>query len=228
MTILEAFGNTAPRLHHFYLVEGAAHATTAELAALLTSTPSDNSLHIERFFYSTLGVEEAELLRTQHVERAPDGHDQCFLIFALSVTHEAQQSLLKMFEEPRAGTHFFLLMPETTAILPTVRSRAQYVRLDGEVRPYVDEVQKFITLSKEKRLAYVSELIKSHEDDETSGKLRLAASQFISALIEETRKDSKNLVAEGAFLRDAVTMRGYLDSRGASVKMILEHLALTL
>ena len=226
MTIEELFKESAMRLHHFYLVEGASQTTTSDLATLLATRP--DHFHIQKFFYSTLGVLEAEVIRTEHIEPATSGNEQCFLIFAPSVTHEAQQSLLKMFEEPKADTHFFLLMPETTAILPTVRSRAQYMRIDGGVRPYSEEAESFLKLSKEKRLAYVTELIKSHDDDESSGELRLNASQFIGALVEVVRKDPNNLVTKNAFLKDAITMRGYLDSRGASVKMILEHLALTI
>lgn len=226
MTLSEFFGSTQTKLHHFYIVEGTNQDSIPELVLQLQN--QETKSHIRQFSYSTIGVEEAQALRQAHTELPPEGGDQFFVVFAISVTHEAQQAMLKMFEGPRANTHFFLLMPETTSILPTVRSRAQYVRLTSSILPYQSEAQSFVKSSKDERIAFIADFVKSHEDDESSGELRLHASQFIAALVQVLHKDPKNLLSRKNFLNDALTMRGYLDSRGASVKMILEHLAITL
>ncbi len=224
MTLAAQFGNPETSLHHFYVIEGADQTALSELSTIL-KVRSDN---VRTFTYSTLGVEEAQSLRQEQNETAFDGEDQYFILSAVSVTHEAQQTLLKMFEEPRANTHFFLLMAESTAILPTVRSRAQMIRLEGGIGPYTKEAQAFIKSTISDRVAFVADFVKSHEDDDSSGELRLHASQFIIALIEALRKDPKNLLSRKEFFTDAMTMREHLDNRGASVKMILEHLAITL
>lgn len=224
MTLAATFGNPETVLHHFYVIEGADHVALSELSNILKKR-SDT---VRTFTYSTLGVEEAQSLRLEQNESAFDGQDQYFILSAVSVTHEAQQTLLKMFEEPRANTHFFLMMAESTAILPTVRSRAQMVRLENNIPLYTKEAQSFIKSSITDRIAFVAEFVKSHEDDDSSGELRLHASQFVIALIEALRKDPKTLVSRKDFFTDALTMREHLDNRGASVKMILEHLAITL
>lgn len=224
MILADQFGDLNTKLHHFYLVEGADENSLSELSVLL----KQRSQHVCVFTYSTLGVEEAQSLRQEQGEFSHDGEDQYFVVSAVSVTHEAQQTLLKMFEEPKARTHFFLLMAESTAVLPTVLSRAQVVRLTSDIVLYAKEVQAFIKSSVVDRIAFVAEFIKSHEGDDSSGELRLHASQFIVALIGVLRKDPKNLISRKAFFTDALTMREYLDNRGASVKMILEHLAITL
>jgi DNA polymerase III delta prime subunit len=224
MTLSEQFGNPETKLHHFYVIEGSDDHSLSDLSNVL-KTRSGN---VRTFSYSTLGVEEAQSLRQEQNELSHDGEDQYFILSAVSVTHEAQQTLLKMFEEPRANTHFFLLMAESTAILPTVRSRAQMVRLENEVHAYAKETQSFIKSGIADRVSFVAEFVKSHEDDDSSGELRLHASQFIIALIEALRKDPKNLVTRKDFFKDALSMREHLDNRGASVKMILEHLAITL
>ncbi len=224
MTLSAQFGNPETKLHHFYVIEGAEINSATELSDIL----KERSEHVRIFTYSTLGVEEAQSLRQEQNELSHDGEDQYFILSAVSVTHEAQQTLLKMFEEPKANTHFFLLMAESTAILPTVRSRAQMVRIQSDVIAYAKEAQSFIKSSVIDRIAFIADFIKSHEDDDSSGELRLHASQFVIALIEVLRKDPKNLITRKDFLSDAIQMREYLDTRGASVKMILEHLAITL
>ena len=220
-TILALFKQEHP--HHFYLVEGMSKDSSSDFFERIKEI---EDAHL--WSYDTLGVEEAKQIREKHSERSWKGGRQVFVVFALSVTHEAQQSLLKMFEEPKSETHFVLIVPDATSILPTVKSRAQYVRFNDSSNEYGKAAQDFIASPKEKRIAYVAELIKSHEDDEASGGLRLAASQFIVALVQELLKQEANLIEKKAFLKDALTMREYLDARGASVKMILEHFALTL
>ncbi len=227
MTIADIFRNDSTRLHHFYIIEGVNEASTLQLQDLLIARGSGFS-RAQVFTYSTLGVEEAQFLRQQQDQFALDGGEQFFILSAASVTHEAQQMLLKMFEEPKSNTHFFLLMPEATAILPTVKSRAQTISITPDTLKYAAEAKDFITASKDKRIAFVAEFVKSHEDDDSSGELRLHASQFVTALIELLRKDPKNLISRKDFFKDALEMREYLDSRGASVKMILEHLSLIL
>lgn len=43
--------------------------------------------------------------------------------------HEAQNALLKLLEEPRAGVTFILTAPHTEALLPTILSRVQQLNL---------------------------------------------------------------------------------------------------
>ncbi len=227
MSFAEYFG-TQDSLHHLYLLEGATQATPTELASFLKETRETDDAHIQVFTYSTLGVEDAAGIRRAHNETSHDGSAQYFIVSAISVTPEAQQSLLKTFEEPRAQTHFFLLMPEMTSLLPTVRSRAQYVKLQEMHHEYIKEADQFIKASFDQRLSFVADFIKQHEDEDDSGLLRLHASQFIVALLEVLHKDPKNLITKKQFFNDALTMRTYLDTRGASVKMILEHMAIAL
>jgi DNA polymerase-3 subunit delta' len=48
---------------------------------------------------------------------------------AHTMTPEAQNSLLKVLEEPPAGVYIFLLCDTAAALLPTVRSRAPSLRM---------------------------------------------------------------------------------------------------
>src|SRR4030095_11642506 len=48
---------------------------------------------------------------------------------AHTMTEQAQNALLKSLEEPPASSHVFLVTPSPQTLLPTIRSRAQPVRL---------------------------------------------------------------------------------------------------
>src|SRR5689334_15864032 len=50
------------------------------------------------------------------------------------MTTPAQNALLKMLEEPPFNTTFYLTCQSARALLPTIRSRAEIVTLEGEGR----------------------------------------------------------------------------------------------
>ena len=54
----------------------------------------------------------------------PEIGKKIFIIETGFFTREAQNSLLKVFEEePTEGTHFFVFTPSAETLLPTLRSR---------------------------------------------------------------------------------------------------------
>ena len=42
---------------------------------------------------------------------------------------DAEHALLKIFEEPKKNTHFFLIVPDKNALLPTLVSRFYFIPL---------------------------------------------------------------------------------------------------
>jgi DNA polymerase III subunit delta' len=59
----------------------------------------------------------------EHFLKPVSGDRKIFIIKAFSITHEAQNSLLKTLEDPVPGTGFILLIPCADRLLPTLRSR---------------------------------------------------------------------------------------------------------
>lgn len=60
------------------------------------------------------------------------GKKVCVLIEADRLTTGASNAFLKTLEEPPSGTHFLLLTTRPEAILPTIRSRTQCLRLKAD------------------------------------------------------------------------------------------------
>src|SRR5688572_29123774 len=126
-------GEAETSLHDFFLREG----------VKLTNSP-DFFLYKETLF----GIDEARSLslnasRKAFIER------KIFLILPEKITHEAQNALLKTFEEPNANTHFFLVVPDENIVLPTLRSRMEVVRIEGSA-PGKD-ADKFLKLTPAER-----------------------------------------------------------------------------
>jgi hypothetical protein len=143
------------------------------------------------------------------------------------VTGEAQNSLLKIFEEPSEGTHFFLVMPNTQVLIPTLRSRLVVVGREvvtgGSTSEVKDLAKKFILANPAERIL----LIKGIVEEKDKGK----AIDFVTAL-EEVLSPKLNvtggneLLEKAGALTEVLTVKKYLHDRAPSVKLLLEHLCL--
>jgi len=160
------------------------------------------------------------------------------IIAASRVFHEAQNALLKLFEEPPPGTFLFFIMPSLGGLLSTLRSRVQILNPYRDVkRPTLDVgrltshtsnvVEEFVKADKEKRSAIIKKLT-SGKDEEERRALRdeaIALVNSIEAVAYRNKEWEKN-PALRALLGDLGVLREYLYDRSAPVKMILEHLSL--
>lgn len=73
----------------------------------------------------------------------------CFMIYkADEMTHQAQNALLKTFEEPPTNAFFVLVTDNVQGLLPTIISRAKVYHLEGEAVLEEDLKQKLQELSK--------------------------------------------------------------------------------
>ncbi len=175
--------------------------------------------------YDRFGIDEAR--RLIEIASLKNYTDSVFLIVAPSMTTEAQQALLKLFEEPQAGTTFVLVVPPGV-LLPTLRSRMlPYVGSEKFLRSVVtstkseEDVSRFLHSTPKERSDLIAKLLK---DDEGA---RERVREFVDAL--EVALHEKIASTDARFgLRDVAMVRGYLRDRSPSLKMLLEHLAVSL
>ncbi|KKQ27171.1 MAG: polymerase III delta prime subunit (HolB) protein, partial [Parcubacteria group bacterium GW2011_GWB1_37_13] len=119
-------------LHHAYLIEGKREEIVPELFEFINSLGINTNANPD-FVHMSLDsfkIKDARNLRSYAAEKSFSlGHssstDEVFAkkIFIISANHfllEAQNSLLKMFEEPIKNTHFFLIVPDTNFFLKTL------------------------------------------------------------------------------------------------------------
>ncbi|MFA6077693.1 MAG: hypothetical protein WC724_01595 [Candidatus Paceibacterota bacterium] len=227
-TIFETYKGSG-NLHHAYLIEGET-TLVPELVSEIEKAFGLVSQANPDFFiahYETLGIDEGRELKRKQSEKSLGGDYKIFVVSALSFTREAQNSLLKVFEEPTAGTHFFIVLKDARAILPTLRSRMVVV-LGGETLDEAGEIQEIANefLKKEPterlQMPFIKKLIADKDRERTS--------LFMDALQEVLSKkiNGKTTPEEVATLETVIKFRGYLRDRSPSIKMIVEYLAITL
>ncbi len=218
-------------LYHSYVIEGSGSEITNELVSFLVdhnfielNTPD---LFIQK--YESFNIDESREIKKWHSEsRVTSGSRICILSMKF-LNHEASNALLKMLEEPQINTHFFIIIPNIHTLPATILSRVHVVYLN-EKNDVVD-AKKFIEMNVKERILYVSEIIKNHKDDDNSGGLRDEAIKLLNNLellvYDLLHKDIKN--KELQFNLEQISKgRKYLSTPGASVKMILEHIALVI
>lgn len=75
-------------------------------------------------------VETAEALSEEAALRPVEGTEKLFVLSDFSeATPQAQNKLLKILEEPPEGVYFLLCASNESAVLPTVRSRTEKLRI---------------------------------------------------------------------------------------------------
>lgn len=176
--------------------------------------------------YETLGIDESRRIKELHSSKSfVTGSKRIFIIECSGMTHEAQNSLLKIFEEPHEHTHFFILMPSVSVLLPTLRSRLYIIQSgkNREENENLKEAKDFLKLSIKDKIAFVDDLAKkiSDESAEKSDAIGFLGN-LEQALVENGVEKNKKA------LKAILKARDYMNDRSPSVKQLLEFVALSL
>ncbi len=204
-------------LHHTNICIGKRDMIIADIDALISRMAAGKG-HVERLLYEydKFLIDDARHIFSIHLHKTAKDDMQIICIAFNSTNVESQNSLLKMLEEPRTNTYFFILIPSKKSILPTVLSRAQVFEYQKEVE-ISESTLKFIKATPAKRL----ELVKVMLDDLKAEKI---TKQNIIEFVEEIEMhvhDKKDY----ALLKRFIEIKDYIKDQGASVKQLLEYVA---
>ncbi len=204
-------------LHHAYLFEGDTETGVAFVFELLErlNIPTAQNPDLHTYGNDSFTIEEARSLADKAQGKA-FGPKKIFIISSPKFSLQAQNALLKTFEEPFENTHFFIVLSSRELLIPTLLSRLEIRRLNEEVlnTECLTLAEKFLDMSIKERM----NLIKKFVDNEKP------LSPFLDSLLLELRKD-KNRSDE---LEKVFNVRKYSDDPSAMSRLILEHLALVL
>jgi DNA polymerase III delta prime subunit len=221
----ETLSNTGG-IGHAYIVEGDLDAAVAAVCRFceerLGCPPAGNpDFTVSRF--DAMLVEDAVSLRDrQSVVTAGDGRQVIVAAFR-HATRDAQNALLKVLEEPSERTHFFLVVPYASLLLPTVRSRAALVRFgstgdDGLAAPW-------LVAAAGKRLALAEKLAKDIRDEK---KTRADGLALLDALERGLAARAAAEPAAARAARAVLAAKRRWNHHGSSPKLLLESVALAL
>jgi hypothetical protein len=209
--------------HHAYLYEGPASLLErlASDACTRFNFVREHNPDVLVEQWEKFGIDEARQLSQQAMLKAATGRS-LFVLGISGITSEAQQAMLKLFEEPRAGAIFVVLMPHGV-LLPTLRSRFLEYPEVLEGAEAGSDAKEFLAAPYAKRSAWVTSFLKDEEDarERTRVFLNELEAELYTKLSSGTRE-----IHEG--LEDIAHFRGYVADRSPSLKMILEHFAATL
>ena len=214
--------------HHAYFIHSFKDAVHHLKEYLKDKFGIDHSKNPDFFHekYETLGIDDSRKIKENHLSKSYiEGNKRIFIIETSNITHEAQNSLLKVFEEPNEDSHFFLIMPSSHILLPTLRSRLYINKIDQkreEGLVALEEARKFLKLSKKERVDYMDEFAKDISDE---NKNKNDAQEFLSAL-EYLIYELKGLEKKSA-LNAILKAREYINDRSPSIKQLLEYVALS-
>jgi len=228
---LKDSSKNSAKLHHAYGIEG-----DASHIELLKSTLKNEEVHI--VIEDSFGIDEGRKLQEIALLRPQGSGDRKYIIVHGRVfTREAQNALLKLFEEPTASTHFLLVLPSFDAFLPTLKSRLNIIvqsraEQSNSLESEHDRVTTFLVSGPGARLAIVKDMLEDLDKEKIS---RADIERFLRALehaahttFKAQKTDSAQSIISLAVFEKFLTTISYAGDRSSSIKMILESIALIL
>ena len=190
------------------------HATLVRSAEPLEYSASDAIQNPVYHTFERLGVDEVRTITLASMLRPVNGAEQVFVLRTLFVTHEAQNALLKLLEEPPAGLSFVVVVPQAVSLLPTLMSRFGIEQVDdAEIDTTAWDL--FVSATAADRLKQIDAWQKTKDP------------QWLQAIVRGVQS-LKSTEVPVAALPAVQIVSERLATRGASNKMLLEHLALAL
>lgn len=205
--------------HHAFLIP---HSFSSIRDALRAELNADGEApEIIEMIESTFPIDRVRELIDLALRKSED-RGQVFLVAFDSILHEAQNALLKMLEEPVPRTHFFLVTPNPHKLLPTVLSRLgtspfQFETVESPA------AKVFLVSSPSERLGIIKPIIEAKDRGAAADLLR-----NVAFILEKRREAFSDVMTWGETMRQVQALQSYSEDPASSVKMLLEHAALTL
>lgn len=178
-------------LHHAYLIEGAREEIVPEVLAFCEdlNIKTLGNPDFCRISMDNFKIDDAFNLRAMSGERGFSSAPKIFMLCANSLSLDAQNVLLKMFEEPVGSTVFFLIVPDVQALLKTLVSRFYFIKWKTGLGGELKDAEKFVAMPLSNRINFIKELLaETEEENEEEGGIvaldsaRFKALNFLNAL----------------------------------------------
>lgn len=210
--------------HAYYLVGRGDEGLEAAYAFAHTLGLSKGDPDIIVLRPALFSVEEARKL-SELASRTPSKGDRKIVIaLAERIFHEAQNALLKTFEEPVEGTYLVLVVPAEGTLIPTLRSRLLPLPVASVVSSAAAEFWNGTSAARKK---IVDELLEDAKSDKAQEKqaARSAVLAFVEGLVKLSHERRREPSIH-AWLEDLNRFIPILHERSAPLKLILEHVLL--
>lgn len=198
--------------HHAVLLHG-----TSIRESALPDVYKEQSVDVLHLCCDRFSIDDARELAVSVLQTPFASTERVFVLQARDIAVEAQNALLKLLEEPPAYAVFYLVIPQTASLLPTLLSRLHVERSEAKQSGETDAFTAFLRASYAERLACIGEKTKQKDQE------------WIEAIMEGCEQVATSSGNRSPFLLETVLFaRRYGRTKGASAKMLLEELSLLL
>ena len=190
--------------------------------------------------FETFTIDDARQLKSLHSTRSVGSSEKKIFVLTMNgITVEAQNALLKLFEEPAAYAHFFVIIPSAHLLLPTVRSRMQVFHLQADPHKQShknikseegkidDKLRKtaetFLSLPTAQRLEHIKKLTDDISKEKKTKQHTVDLLNAIESILHE-----RGVSQHTKSLEVIELARTYMHDRAPSLKMLLEYIALNI
>jgi hypothetical protein len=227
---------TKDTLHHAYLLIRDTDGVYEEICPFFEKnlgikTKGNADFVFEKF--DKFLIDDARRIFDLHMGKTHRDSLQIIVIAFNFITTQAQNALLKMLEEPTDRTHFFIISPNKNIFLDTIISRVSVFEMEDSGFPaspagrsILDSGKKFLEMSLKDRLDYVSKFVKDLKDEKRTKQDAINLLSGIESSMRREIKNSKDYEKGSDALKQVVKSKGYINLNGASVKNLLENIAL--
>lgn len=217
--------------HHAYCISGN-EITADKIVFILKDKHGIEGLNNQDFFYlkyQNFTIDDARKLKSIHeIRPIIDNGKKFFIIVTDSINFEAQNALLKLFEEPAPYAHFFIVISSLNILLPTIKSRL-FILEDSKEDYFIKdnirlEAKSFVESNLSKRL----ELVKKIIDDVVKENKRKEDIVIFIGYVQKYIREIVGIKEGKHSLLATETVLKYINDRSSSLKILLEYLALSI
>lgn len=218
------------KLHHAYVltVASIAHAKASieKFISEKMKLPFHGNPDVFVSEYESIGIDDLADVVSMH-QRVPLGSKKIIILLANNITAQAQNSILKMIEEPTANTHFFIALPTSNILLPTVLSRVHVLDIREQGQDEESglttnaEAKKFLKSTPPERLEMVKTVMADLDKERIT---KEDVIRLVSDIVELAHKKDASVETLTALAR----VSDYLRDPSSSLKMLFEYLSLRL
>lgn len=214
MNNLENLFGKHPLGHHAYMVESPV-SLVADIELIIKKECYSYVFAHRYDSFKIADAREIKQLQSQRTEKS-----SLFILDIAIINVEAQNALLKIIEEPTVNTFFIFITPSRYVLLPTLRSRLEIITYKvSALKPGKIDLEIFFSQPLQK----VFEYIKSLTDDKSEEKI---SKDHVIYFCNELESALQNRPEFKKILPTIFTARDYVHSNGASIKMILDNIAM--
>ena len=197
--------------HHAYVMYAPSIPDSSIPDTYKTQSPDISHITTDR-----LSIDDVRTLILQAQQKPFEEQYRVFVVCVRDIALEAQHALLKLLEEPPKQVLFYLVLPKTIFLLPTLRSRVHADVHQSDIQRKANEVfATFVATSYAARITQIAERTKEKDTVWIEDVL-----QGAEVVAHTTKKIG--------LLHTIMFIRTHITSKGASAKMLLEELALQL